>query len=141
MLSNRTIQTIHPFHITFNPEAWDYETLYFKTHNGGSHLETFHLTNIDVNHGEILSSLISARHGLGATEGIVIIGDKYKELKFQHDLMKSALIPTIIYKQINEGKYFIRLQYSAQEIDETLIINDKGPVNISIIVRILSSKV
>lgn len=120
----KEIKTIHPIHFTFNPEAWDKGSLFFKTHNGGSHLETFYLKDVDVNHGDILSSLISARHGLGATEGIIIIGDKYKELKFQHDLTKSALIPSIIYKQICEGKYFFRLQYSAQEIDETLRKSD-----------------
>jgi len=131
--SKKDIQTIHPIHFTFNPEAWDKDTLFFKTHNGGSNLETFHLIDIDVNHGDILSSLISAKQGLGATEGIVIIGDRYKELKFQHDFTKSALIPTIIYKQISNGKYFFRLQYSAQEIDETLKLNNnKNTIHFSV---------
>lgn len=125
-LPSRSLQTVHPFHITFNPHAWDYKTLYFKTHNGGKCLEKYYLTD-NVNHSDILSSLISAKHGLGATEGILIIGDKNKALKIQHEPSVSAMIPSVIFSKLSDKNYFLRLQYSAQEIDETLkILRIKG---------------
>ena len=66
-----------------------------------------------------LSMLVSAQQGLGATEGFVIVGDAKRQLMFYHEQRKSALIPAIHFLPMNGGKYFLRLQYSAQEMDET----------------------
>ena len=110
---------IHPFNITFNPQAWDRESLYIATHNGGKSLENFYLKGQHIFHGDIYSSLISARHGFGNTDGLLIVGDKNKKLTFGCDMSIAALIPSIIYKEM-DGTYFFRLQYSAREMDETL---------------------
>lgn len=119
-LPHRRMQTIHPMYFTFNPEAWDQATLFFQTHNGGSDVETFKLGKSKIHHSDILSTLISSKHGLGATEGIIVIGDKEKQISIWHDQTKSALIPSIYYMPINKKQYFLRIQYSAQELDETL---------------------
>ena len=110
---------IRPFSFTFNPEVWDRESLYIATHNGGSALEKFYLKGQNISHGDIYSSLISARHGFGNTEGKIIIGDKEKAIVFECDMSVSALIPSIIYKEM-DGTYYFRLQYSAMEMDETV---------------------
>jgi hypothetical protein len=111
--------TIRPYNYTFNPRSWDSISLYIATHNGGSTLEKFYLNGQSISHGDIYSSLISARHGFGNPEGIFIVGDKDKFITFESDMSVSALIPSIIYKEI-DNTYYLRLQYSAREIDETL---------------------
>ncbi len=125
-LPNRDKQIIHPFHFTFLPEAWDQQTLYFATHNGGNDLETFYVRDKIINHGENLSFLISSKYGLGNTKGVVIIGDKFKKLVFSCSLEDSFLIPTIFYKKMEDKKFLLRLIYSAQEIDETFKSNKTG---------------
>lgn len=76
-----------------------------------------------VYHAQGLSQFISAEHGLGASEGIVIISDDRKQISIWHDQKMSALVPSIHYVAMNGKQYFLRLQYPAQEIDETFIKN------------------
>ena len=122
---------IHPYSFTFNPKAWDKNTLCIKTHNGGENLEIFNLKGQNISHGDIYSSLISARHGFGNTEGMFVVGDKNKTILFTCDMASSALIPSIVYKEML-NTYFFRLQYSAQEMDETV----KSKKNISINIKL-----
>ena len=110
---------IRPYNFTFNPTAWDRNSLYIETHNGGNDLEKFHLKRQNISHGDIYSSLISSRDGYGNTEGMFIVGDKDKKLTFICDMSICSLIPSISYKEIDRV-FFLRLQYSAQELDETL---------------------
>ncbi len=126
-LPKRDFAIIHPLNITFNPEAFDKNTLFFETHNGFKLPERFELKNQPVAHSQSLSVLISAKHGLGATEGLVVIGDKDKNLTFMHNQTLSALIPSIFFLPI-DNTYFFRLQYSAQEMDETFKPNDTEQV-------------
>lgn len=125
-LSQRRIGIIRPIHYTFIPTSWDKQSLYFATHNGGSVTEKYFLAKNKIFHGEPVSLLVSAKHGLGATKGIVKIGDKEKEISIFHDQTISALIPSIYYVPMNNKQYFFRLQYSAQEIDETFKESNKG---------------
>jgi hypothetical protein len=110
---------VRPFILTFNPEAWDINTLFYKAHNGGESPEIYHPEGKTFNHGIIYSSLISSKHGLGITEGEMIVGDKDKELTIKCDMTKSALIPSIIFYTF-KNLFFFRIQYSAKEIDETV---------------------
>jgi len=117
-LPRRDFAIIHPLNITFNPEAFDRNSLFFETHNGHKLPERFELKDQPVVHSQSLSVLISAKHGLGATGGSVTIGDRNKQLTFLHNQTVSALIPSIFFLPIDDT-YFLRLQYSAQEMDET----------------------
>jgi len=119
---------IRPYNFTLNPDVWDRKSLYVATHNGGSIFERFYLKGQNISHGDIYSSLISARHGFGNTKGIFVIGDNDKSITVECDMTKSALIPSIIYKEM-DGTYFFRLQYSAGEMDETIINKDKKSIN------------
>ena len=122
--SSSAKSVIRPFNFTFNPLAWDRRTLYVQTHNGGSKLERFNLSRNSIDHSDIYSSLISARHCFGNTEGLFIVGDMDKSLTFECDMTWSALIPSIIYKEMS-GTFFFRLQYSAREMDETLKMDNR----------------
>jgi len=110
---------VHPYNFTFFPQNWNQKTLYFSINNGGSIPEKFYLDGENFSHNNIYSTLISARHGLGNTDGIITIGDKDKSIAFKIDMSISALIPSIIYKEIDQT-FFFRLQFSAREMDETL---------------------
>ena len=111
---------IRPYNFTMNPRVWERDSLYIATHNGGAKLEKFRMVDQKISHGDIYSTLISARHGFGNTEGLFVIGDKNKSINFECDMSISALIPSIIYKEM-DGTFFFRLQYSAREMDETLM--------------------
>jgi hypothetical protein len=126
---------IRPYYFTFNPEVWDRESIYIATHNGGSTLEKFNLKGQNISHGDIYSSLISSRHGFGNTEGIFIVGDKDKSITFECNISVSALIPSLIYKEI-DNTFFFRFQYSAREMDETVKIGKINlPTQLSIIIN------
>ncbi len=118
-MPERDIATVYPMNITFIPTSFDQNTLFYATHNGGRELEKFEIGNSTIHHGQSISSLVSAKHGLGATEGVVIIGDSTKQITIWHDQTKSALIPFVHYLPMDDNQYFLRLQFSAQEIDET----------------------
>ena len=120
---------IHPFNITFNPEAWDRESLYIETNNGGKTTEKFYLQGQSIAHGDIYSSLISARHGFGNTEGVFVVGDKDMALSFECNMTKAALIPSIVFLPQEGSKFFFRVQYSAREMDETNKINGSTLIN------------
>ena len=57
--------------LTFNPEVFDKDTLFYETHNGGVAIERFMLKGSTVNHSQPVSNLVTASGGLGATEGVV----------------------------------------------------------------------
>ena len=126
---------IRPLIITFIPTAWDSDSLYIKIHNGGFSSEKFCFKGQFISHGDIYSSLISAQHGFGNTEGTLIIGDKDKSLILDCDMTLSALIPSIIYKEMNET-YFLRLQFSAREMDETIKI-DQSSKSLKLFIKII----
>src|SRR3989339_97824 len=125
LLQGRKRRIIHPLNLTFLPTGFERESVVFATHNGGNELEVFPLEDQLINHAQSLSALISAKHGLGATQGLVVVGDRQKQLLISHDQSESALIPSVYYVPMGGDQYFLRLQYSAQELDETFVENDK----------------
>jgi len=124
-LPRRELAIIHPMNITFIPTSFDKGNLFYASHNGGGEIEKFKIRGDVIEHGRSLSSLISAKQGLGATKGMVIIGDKEKQVCIWHDNNRAALIPTIYYQLAGNNQYFLRLQYSAQEMDETFVEDEK----------------
>jgi len=119
---------IRPMHLTFPPGAFDRCTLFFAAHNGGDRLERFELHDGPVDHADALSGIVSARYGFGATGGRVIVGDSSRQVEIVHDPGQAALIPSILYQPFDDGSCFLRLQYSAQELDETFVPGDRPTV-------------
>ena len=128
MIPGRILSTIHPLNITFIPTSFQRKSLFYATHNGGEKIEKFSMDS-KIHHAQSLSSLISAKHGLGATKGLVIVGDAQKQITFQLDQTKSAIIPSVHFLPMNDGQYFLRVQYSAQEMDETFKDEPLAPNN------------
>ncbi len=105
-------------HITLNPEAFDRSTLFYRTHNGGYAEETYPLAGSRVNHGDAISSLVSARTAIGLTGGMVELGDATHAVRVEVDNSLSALIGLMTYREVG-NTYFCRLAFSAGEMDET----------------------
>lgn len=104
--------------ITINPEAFDAETLFYRTHNGGNEPETFLVAGKKFFHGEATSFLVSAKQGLGMSEGIVAIGDAHSILRIQAHRSLSSLLGLVTYRPVGNS-YFFRFGLSASEMDET----------------------
>lgn len=118
--SERFFGIIYPFIFTLSPEIWDYNSLYYSTHNGNNSADTFSLgTRKMINHSTRVSTLVSSQYALGATCGIIKIGDKDRTVTFQHDPSQCALIPSLVFQTDADSRCYFRLQYSAQEQDET----------------------
>jgi hypothetical protein len=105
-------------HVTLNPEAFERDSLYFRTQNGGYCEETFSLDGTEIDHGAPVSSLVSANCGLALTGGWIELGDSEKRLRVEIDQGFAALLAMIQYKATRSA-YFCRLSFSAQEMDET----------------------
>ncbi len=105
-------------HVTLNPEAFDLSSLYFRTHNGGREAETFPVAAKAISHGEATSFLVSAKQGMGVTEGVVEIGDARKALRLRVDRSLSTLLGLVTSRPVGSS-YFFRLSFSASEMDET----------------------
>lgn len=120
--------------ISLFPESFSQETLFFRTHNGGPEMETFHPRERSINHGESASFLVSAKHALGVTEGILEIGDADKFLRLSIDTSLSTVISLITFAPLN-GTYFFRCALSAREMDETSRASE-NPVSLRFKIKI-----
>lgn len=105
-------------HVTVNPEAFDRSSLYYCCHNGGSQVETFSLSGVPVCHGDPSSFLVSAKQGLGITEGCLELGDAQKKLRLKVDRTVASVLGLITFKEVADS-YFCRCSFSASEMDET----------------------
>jgi hypothetical protein len=105
-------------HVTLNPQAFERDSLYFRTQNGGYGEETFSLNGTEIDHGAPVSSLVSANCGLALTGGWIELGDSEKRVRVEIDQGLAALLAMLQYKATRSA-YFCRLSFSAQEMDET----------------------
>ncbi len=112
-------------HIALNPEAFDYDSLFYSTHNGGSREEMFGLHGVDVDHGRAISFLVSASGGIGVTEGLARIGDGERHLRIDVDKTASAAIGLVTCHRVG-ATYFGRVSFSLSEMDDT---TKPGPDN------------
>ena len=95
---------------------------------GGNKLEHFNFGNKIIDHTQNLNQLVSTRHGLGATDGEIHIGDTKNSIIFKHEPSEAALVPHLQYLPQKNGHYLLRLIYSAQELDETFKTSDKPQI-------------
>ena len=105
-------------HLTLNPEAFDQATLWYATHNGGAALERHLLAGTSVDHGAPVSALVSARQGLGLTEGLLLVGDATRHLCAEVDQRLSRPLGLVTFQPAGE-RWFLRCAFSLTESDET----------------------
>ena len=105
-------------HLTLDPEAFDRDTLWFATHNGGTNLERHRLAGASVDHGATVSALVSARQGLGITEGLLLVGDASHHVRAEIDHSLARPLGLVTFQPAGE-RYFLRCAFSLTESDET----------------------
>lgn len=117
--TSRRKEIIHPFIFTINPEDFDVETLYYSCANGGFQSVIRRLTR-DLDMTRNYSHLITSVHSLGNSNGTLTIGDATKSVTFDVDMSISAILPKIKFIKTKDS-FFLRVIYSAQEVDDTFI--------------------
>jgi hypothetical protein len=105
-------------HITMHPEAFDPDSLFFETHNGGVLPERFALERKSIEHGRSVSFLVSSSNSLGMTEGVLRIGDRERAIVIQTSLDQACVVAQITYVPV-QGSFFYRASFSAAELDDT----------------------
>ncbi len=105
-------------HLTLNPEAFERDTLWFATHNGGTNLERHQLGAVPFDHGAAVSALVSARQGLGITEGVLLVGDAQHHVRAEIDQSLARPLGLVTFQPAGE-RYFLRCAFSLTESDET----------------------
>lgn len=108
-------------HVTLLPQAFDAETLRFRTHNGGRAAETFALDRRGADHAAPVSLRISASQALGMTEGWLALGDAARSLQVELGEASAACVGMITCRRFepHDGGAFLRLALSARELDDT----------------------
>lgn len=104
-------------HITLLPNAFDAQSLYYTTCNGGGP-ERFDLTGQTVAHGDPVSFLVSAQCALGMTDGWLEIGDAHNCIRITVNRQIAPLVGMITHRRV-AGGLFCQLMLSAQENDDT----------------------
>ncbi|MBE9531582.1 MAG: hypothetical protein IME98_02115, partial [Proteobacteria bacterium] len=103
---------------TFNPDAFDKESLFFESTSGGDRAERFLCDNLNFDHGEPVSPTVSATNCAGATTGEITLGDKDKGLTITSNRAELYSVPFVKHSPVDD-KYFFRLSHSIGERDET----------------------
>jgi Glycosyl hydrolase family 57 len=105
-------------YVTLLPDAFEPTRLWYAAHNGGRELERHELGGVGFDHGAAVSALVSSRQGLGATEGIVQIGDDRRAVCVDSDRTASAGLALVSFRPATPG-FLLRLCWSLAEEDDT----------------------
>jgi Glycosyl hydrolase family 57 len=105
-------------HVTLHPEAFDPESLFFETHNGGVLSERFLLGQKGIEHGRSVSFLVSSSGSLGMTNGVLRMGDRERAILIETPLSQACVVAQITYVPV-QGSFFYRASFSAAELDDT----------------------
>ena len=120
--------------LTFDKKYFSKKNLILKTHNGGNQLETF-LLNSNFNHGERVNYRVTANNCIGATDGVIYIGDKKNVVKISFDRSLSA-----IYPMLNCGKDYVRVFFSISEEDDTFLEKTYCDLKVSINLEVFNDR-
>ena len=126
--------------LTFNPEAFDINTLFYACHNGGFEKDIFPFGK---NALEItpVSLLVSSRRALGNTAGLIEIGDAKKVISITTNMQNYASLPMLQFKKmLRSPTFFLRTKFSLQEFDDTTIkdkIPSKKPIHFELTITAL----
>ncbi len=104
--------------LTLDPAAFRPADLAYATVNGGREVEVFPLGATRVRQHEPVSSAVSARGCLGATEGWVDVGDAQKGITLAYDPATLAAVPLVQHEPAGE-RALTRLLLSLAESDDT----------------------
>ena len=107
--------------MTFNPEAFDLKTLFYRSSNGGKQADRFDLSDSGTISAGPISLLVSARSALGNTDGVLEIGDGYKSIIIRTDMAQLAALPMLHFVPL-EATFLLRTLFSLTETDDTSFV-------------------
>lgn len=106
-------------HLVLHPEAFDAGSLFYATHNGGDELERHELAGrAAFDHGAAVSALVSCRQGLGATGGVLLLGDGSRVVRMEIDQAVCKPLVIVGYTPIGARPFF-RAACAITEADDT----------------------
>ena len=124
---------------TIYPHAFKKDEMYFQTHLGGKEPEKFFLSGFRVIQDQPVNHIVSCRHCLGNTEGILRIGDQKSFIEIKTMPWELYSVPLLHYEEIDDSfgrpSYFCRIYYSICERDDVANVFWKGHMRISFKVR------
>ncbi|MBF0482361.1 MAG: hypothetical protein HQK82_11930, partial [Desulfovibrionaceae bacterium] len=85
------------------------------------------LDQAEVDHGNPVSFLVSARDCLGMTGGWVDVGDDALRLRIAVPKSQAASVGLVSYRTFGD-LFFFRLELTAGEVDETCLGEDRPPL-------------
>lgn len=103
---------------TFIPDALESDKLWFESVNGGTGVERFYLSGREIRHDEPVTRRETAGGCIGATDGIVRVGDEEKYIKITTDKSKLYSVPMLRYV-CPDKIFFFRLYHTIGETDDT----------------------
>jgi len=115
-VAERPHGTVRTGNFTLLPSAFS-GPLQIGCKNGGELFER-HEIREDIAQDAPASTLVSAHTGLGATDGVVEIGDARRCLRFEWDPAECAAFPMLHHRAAEPG-FLTRLIFSLAELDET----------------------
>lgn len=109
-------------HVTLNPRAFDRDSLFFESHNGGMEPDRHMLCGdgglLTFDHAKPVSKLVSATTGVGMTADTLVIGDKRQRVTLSMKRTDAAGIGMVTMQPVKDS-FFLRGLISLQETDET----------------------
>ena len=116
----RSKEKIRLLSLTFDDLLFKKSSLFYSVNLGSDEFETFYLKDNFINQEINLNQNISAYKGFAASNGVLIIGDNKNKCEIKFDQSMSFLMSQIVYMPFKKkDNYFLRINFSAQEIDET----------------------
>jgi hypothetical protein len=105
-------------HVTLRPESFDPASLFYATNDGGTRLERHELGRTPVDHGAPVSALVSARAGVGVTQGLLLLGDARTQVRVEVDEGVARPLGLVVYHPA-PARFFLQSSFSLTESDET----------------------
>ncbi len=100
------------------PSGFERSSLWCESVNGGDMAERFFLEGHNVTHDQPPCPGVSASACLGATDGVVTIGDSEKSVRIEADKSRLYSVPMVSYTDVDDS-FFLRIYHSIGELDDT----------------------
>tara|TARA_B100001142_G_scaffold330044_1_gene395842 strand:- start:19528 stop:21492 length:1965 start_codon:yes stop_codon:yes gene_type:complete len=104
-------------YITLFPEFWGRE-IEIAYNSGGNITETLPI-NIDFDHTQSISNIVSSTTGIPVTDGKLDVSNKEASIRISWDQAQCAVLPMMMHKRDKKG-CLTRVLFSIQELDDTL---------------------
>ena len=125
---------------TLEPDSFDRNSLFFSTHLGGDVPERFSLAGWRVLQDQPVNHVVTARHCLGSTEGVVTLGDADKQIRILTYPSELYSVPLLHYEETKfrdkkDCSFFCRLYYTICEKDDVAHVFWKGHSRLSFCIK------